>query len=217
MREAYAWSWRDEILKCIYDGCCTCHSKRKLHVKKPTLIRWSLKPSEPRPRKNNTENVRGDSGRHFLLRVLYNAVWWAQSYSPDPPLPPPPIHSSSVFSLPAKTKSFWEPSEQHHSKNRMHRQSGASERRFLLRVYNHRESTRRCVVDTIVLPRPSTTTTTYPHSIIIFLSAWFHHQTTHNIYICVYSKCHRLCTVHDGTWNSPFSMIGCSCCLWNAW
>ena len=42
MREAYAWSWRDEILKCIYGGCCTCHSKRKLHVKKPTLIRWSL-------------------------------------------------------------------------------------------------------------------------------------------------------------------------------
>ena len=124
-----------------------------------------MKPCEPRPRKNNTNNKRGDSGRHFLLRVLYNAVWWAQSYSPDPPLPPPPIHTSSVFSLPAKKKSFWEPSEQHHSKNRMHRQSGASGRRFLLRVYNHRERTRRCVVDTIVLPRPSTTTTTYPHII----------------------------------------------------
>ena len=112
-------------------------------------------------------------------------------------------HIVSLFPA-CKKKSFWEPSEQHHSKNRMHRQSGASERRFLLRVYNHRESTRRCVVDTIVLPRPSTTTTTYPHSIIIFLSAWFHHQTTHNIYICVYSKCHRLCTVHDGTWKQSF-------------
>ena len=65
-----------------------------------------LKPCEPRPRKNNNENVRVDSGRHFLLRVLYNAVWWAQSYFPDPPLPPPPIHTSSVFSLLAKKKKF---------------------------------------------------------------------------------------------------------------
>ena len=64
---------------------------------------------EPRPRKNNTDNVRGDSGRPFLLRVLYNAVWWAQSYSPDPPLPPPPIHTSSVFSLPANKNLFGNP------------------------------------------------------------------------------------------------------------
>ena len=49
-------------------------------------------PSEQRHPKKRSDGIRGDSGRRFLLRAYNNAVWWAQSYSPDPPLPPPPIY-----------------------------------------------------------------------------------------------------------------------------
>ena len=134
-----------------------------------------------------------DSGRHFLLRVLYNAVWWAQSYSPT-------LHYHHHLST--HHQSF--PSEQHHSKNRMRRKRGASGRRFLLRVYNHRER------NTTLFGGHNRTPPTLH----------YHHQlsTQHNLFpicmisppnhpqyiyiFCLYSICHRLCTVHDRTWNS---------------
>ena len=69
------------------------------HQSFPCLQIIFFEPSEQHHSKNCLRRKRGDSGRCFLLRV-YNAVWWTQSYSPNPPQPPAPIHSISLF-LPA--------------------------------------------------------------------------------------------------------------------
>ena len=138
------------------------------------LILNPLKPCEQHPRKNDTGFKMGRLRKALLIThtfcIIYNAVWWAQSYSPDPPLPPPPIHTSSVFSLPAQKNFFLNPPSSATLKIACAAKGETPEGAF----YYAYIRTQCCLVDTIVLPQ----TLHYHH----------HLSTQHNLFpICMIS------------------------------